>query len=102
MSSFEYAVAPRTVDVLPAQAGRRLTRRDAVLPLVLVLELLVGVAFGLAGSSGSSEVTSVPAKITVGTSPLVTVSPTLSPAAVVLGPHPPRDPFRSLVTTPVP
>lgn len=38
--------APPVLDVLPTGAGRRRTMRDAVLPLVLLGELLVGVWLG--------------------------------------------------------
>lgn len=79
MSSFEYTSAPRTVSVLPASATRRLTRRDGLLPLVLALELLAGIAFGLAAHSGSSDATSVPAKLTLGPS---TVRPVASVRAI--------------------
>ena len=83
MSSYEYTSAPRAVNVLPTRASRRLTRRDGLLPFVFALELLAGVAFGLASHSGSSDATSVPAKLTVGSAPLVTVQPSLQPMASV-------------------
>ena len=41
-----YDVAPSTRTVLPQHAHRRRSARDAVLPLVLGLELLAGVAYG--------------------------------------------------------
>lgn len=65
VSSFEYVAAPRAVNVLPSRVGRRITRRDGLLPLVLALELLVGVAFGLASHAGNSA-TGVPAKLSLG------------------------------------
>ena len=69
MSSFEprsgQSAAPRTVDVLPARVSRRLTRRDGLLPLVLVAELVAGIAFGLA-SHAVDHASSVPAKLTLG------------------------------------
>src|SRR3954454_5572038 len=55
--------APAALDVLPSHAARRLTRRDGLLPLVLAVELLAGVAFGLAGSSGSSAAAGAPAQL---------------------------------------
>ena len=73
VSSYSYAAIPRTRNVLPAHAARRLTRRDGLLPLVLALELAAGVVFGLAGQSGSSDAGSLPATITLGSAPLVTV-----------------------------
>jgi hypothetical protein len=63
VSSSTHGGAPRAVDVLPSRASRRLTRRDGVLPLVLAMELLAGVAFGVAGSSGSSAAASAPAEL---------------------------------------
>jgi hypothetical protein len=51
VSTVEHAPAPRAVDVLPSRVSRRLTRRDGLLPLVLTLELLVGVLFGIVGAS---------------------------------------------------
>lgn len=65
-SSFGGTGAPRTVDVLPSHVGRRLTRRDTLLPLILAAELVAGIAFGLASHSGSGDATSVPAKLTLG------------------------------------
>jgi len=37
-----------SLTVLPERVSRRVTRRDGVLPLVLLLELLTGVLFGMA------------------------------------------------------
>ena len=127
MSSIDYVIAPRSVDVLPAHASRRVTRRDGVLPLVLALELLAGVAFGLAAHSADSTATSVPAKLqlapvaqvtVLASDPIVSVVPrttpaygppvgpllpgTVRPAAPVAVPpaykkHAPRNPFGALV-----
>jgi hypothetical protein len=78
VSSYEYVSAPRAVTVLPSRVGRRLTRRDGLLPLVLALELVAGVAFGLAASSGSSA-TGVPERMTLGSG-----LPSLQPVAHVV------------------
>jgi hypothetical protein len=86
VSSFEYAVAPRTVDVLPTRVARRVTSRDGLLPLVLSLELAVGMAFGLAAHSGGSGATSVPAKLTLAPVAQVTVLPSSAPSAPAYGP----------------
>jgi hypothetical protein len=48
MSSYAESAAWSST-VLPARVSRRVTRRDGVLPLVLLLELLVGVVFGVVG-----------------------------------------------------
>ena len=114
MSNLEYRVSPRSVDVLPGKVTRRVTRRDGLLPLVFVLELLAGVAFGLAAHSGQSGVTtSVPARLTFAPVAQVTVLPAaaavgpavgplrpgtvrpqvVEPAAPVLHRHAPRNPF---------
>jgi hypothetical protein len=61
--------------VLPARVPRRLTRRDGLLPVILALELVAGVAVGLASSSGSSDTTSVPAKLTLTPVGLVMTAP---------------------------
>jgi hypothetical protein len=84
VSSYEYVAAPRSVNVLPTSVARRLTRRDGLLPLILALELVVGVAFGLASHSGDGEATSVPAKLTLGAAPVVTVLPSTQPVAHVV------------------
>jgi hypothetical protein len=84
VSSYEYVSAPRAVNVLPRRVTRRLSRRDGLLPLVLALELAAGVAFGLAAHTGSSAVTSVPAKLTLGSEDLVTVLPSVRPMAHVV------------------
>jgi hypothetical protein len=81
VSSIEYAAAPRSVNVLPTRASRKLTRRDGLLPLVLAVELFVGVAFGLASTAGSSQATSVPARITLEPIALVTVLASSAPVA---------------------
>ena len=101
MSSLGYVVAPRSVDVLPSKVARRVTRRDGLLPLVFAVELLAGVAFGLAAHSGHSSATSVPARLSLAPVAQVTVVP---PAAPVAGPapvrrHAPRNPFGALVHT---
>ena len=49
MSSYADA-ASWSLTVLPDRVSRRVTRRDGVLPLVLLLELLTGVVFGIVGS----------------------------------------------------
>ena len=92
MSSIDYAAAPRAVDVLPRSAARRLTRRDGLLPLVLALELVTGIAFGLAGAAGSSNATSVPARMTLSAAPIVTVLPSTRPVAQVVTVQPSRAP----------
>jgi hypothetical protein len=84
VTSFEYVSAPRAVTVLPSRVGRRLTRRDGVLPLVLALELVAGVAFGLAAASGGSSATGVPERMTLGSGPIVTVLPSMRPVAHVV------------------
>jgi hypothetical protein len=76
VSTLEYVAASRTVDVLPTHAMRRLTRRDGLLPLVLALELAVGVGFGVASHAGSSDATSVPARLTLAAAP---VGPAIGP-----------------------
>lgn len=86
MSSLEYAVAPRSVDVLPKRVARRLTRRDGLLPLVLSLELVVGMAFGLAAHAGDSGATSVPAKLRLAPVAKVTVLPSSAPTTPTYGP----------------
>jgi hypothetical protein len=48
MSSYVESVGWSTT-VLPVRVSRRVTRRDGLLPLVLLLELLTGVVFGLVG-----------------------------------------------------
>ncbi|MCU1590433.1 MAG: hypothetical protein JWP11_1689 [Frankiales bacterium] len=84
MSSYDYTAAPRAVNVLPSRVSRRITRRDGLLPVVLVLELLVGVAFGIAGHAGASGASSVPAKLTLAPVALVTVVPSAVPVATVV------------------
>ncbi len=125
MTSLEYASAARAVSVLPNHASRRLTRRDGLLPLVFALELLAGVAFGLASHSVSPDATSSSARLTLESA--VTLQPPLTPLANVtrltapvtpprIGPvapaveasvgapaassphHPPRDPFLALAS----
>jgi hypothetical protein len=128
VSSIAYEVAPRAVDVLPARATRRVTRRDGLLPLVFALELLAGVAFGVAAGSGQSTATGVPARLTLAPVAQVTVlasPPTAPPFGPAVGPllpgtvrppaapdlvtvappaapkHAPRNPFGVLVRTAV-
>ncbi|MDX6198404.1 MAG: hypothetical protein QOJ79_1555 [Actinomycetota bacterium] len=87
MSSLEYPVAPRSVDVLPARVTRRLTRRDGLLPLVFAVELLAGIAFGVAAHSGEAAPTSTPAPLSLAPVALVTVLPSTAPALdPVVGP----------------
>lgn len=87
------------VTVLPRRATRRVTRRDGVLPMVLVLELLTGIAFGVAGTAGGTDAVSASAGITLGPAPVVTVMPStrpvaqVLPAAPVVPTHAARDPF---------
>ena len=103
MSSLEYAVSPRAVDVLPSKVARRLTRRDGLLPLVFALELLTGLAFGLAAHSGDTGAAGVPARLTL--SPVAQVGVQLPVAAAVPVPtptvrkHAPVNPFGALVHT---
>jgi hypothetical protein len=84
MSSLAGSGAPRTLDVLPSHASRRLTRRDGLLPMVLALELLAGVAFGLAGHAGS-EATSVSAKLTLGSPATTRLAPSHLVSRVTAG-----------------
>ena len=124
MSSYDFRVAPRSVDVLPSRARRRVTRRDGVLPLVLVLELVTGMAFGLAWAGGQSTTTAVPARLQLAPVALVTVLPSSGPVvgpavgplvpgsvraplvadteppAVTVQRHAARNPFAALVTVP--
>lgn len=87
MSGLDYVPsAPRAVSVLPSHARRQLTRRDGLLPLVLALELLAGVVFGLAAHAGSSTATSVPARLTLGSA--VLPSSSLRPMASVVAAGP--------------
>jgi hypothetical protein len=126
MSSYDYRVAPRSVDVLPSRSRRRLTRRDGVLPLVLSLELVAGMAFGLAWADGQSTTVAVPAKLQLAPVALVTVLPSSAPlVGPAVGPlvpgsvraplvqeaapqvvtvrrHAPRNPFGALVTVSAP
>ncbi|MCW2572136.1 MAG: hypothetical protein JWO88_2194, partial [Frankiales bacterium] len=75
MSASGYAAAPRAVTVLPSRAPRRLTRRDGLVPAILAVELMAGVAFGVAASSGTSETTTVPARLTLAPVALVLTAP---------------------------
>ena len=100
MSSVEYTVAPRAVDVLPSRAMRRLTRRDGLLPLVFTLELMTGIAFGLAAHSGAGGAV-VPAKLSFAPSVQVQVPVPATTATALATPfvrrHAPRNPFGALV-----
>jgi len=104
VSTFEHAVAPRAVDVLPAKATRRVTRRDGLLPLVFVLELLTGVVFGLAANSGAPAASSAPTKLSLAPAAQVTVLPSSAPAyGPAVGPLLPgqvRPPVAVSVTAP--
>ena len=95
MSASGYAAAPRALNVLPSHAPRRLTRRDGLVPAILALELVAGIAFGLAGSSGSADTASVPARLTIAPVALVLTAPvgppvpplvTVRPSAAALQP----------------
>jgi hypothetical protein len=113
VSSYEYVSAPRAVTVLPKRVGRRITRRDALLPLVLALELVTGIAFGLASHAGDDGATSVPAKVSLGpvnpmahvvggtTQPLAAAGPVApTPVGPAVGPLLPGQ-VRPVVVAPV-
>lgn len=51
--------------MLPARATRRVTRRDGLLPLVFAVELLAGIAFGVAAHSGASSIGTAPTRLTL-------------------------------------
>ena len=102
MSSFTYSAAPRSVDVLPRKARRRVTLRDGLLPLVFSLELLVGIVFGMAAHSSESAASGAPAGPSL--APVAQVSPIFAaaPVATVVPAAPPRthapvNPFGALV-----
>jgi hypothetical protein len=75
VSASGYAAAPRAVTVLPSRAPRRLTRRDGLVPAILAVELMAGVAFGVAASSGTSDTTVVPARLRLAPVALVLTAP---------------------------
>jgi hypothetical protein len=102
VSSLATSAAPSAVTVLPAKASRRVTRRDGLLPLVWTLELLVGVAFGLAAHSGGPVAAGAAARVPL--APVSEVAALSSSAPVTtlipvtpVRTHAPRNPFGALV-----
>ena len=86
-------------DVLPAGVRRRLSRRDGMLPLVLMGELMAGMALGAVWPSLTAATAPVAPQTTTTTAvttqpivPRVPITPP-SPSAVPVVMHPPRNPF---------
>jgi hypothetical protein len=100
--TIDETIAPRAIDVLPARATRRVTRRDGLLPLVFVVELLAGIAFGMAAHSGDSGASAVPAKLSLTpvaqVTPLAVSAPAYGPAIGPLRPGTVRPPTAAVAT----
>ena len=102
VSTLAADAAVRAVDVLPRRASRRMTRRDGLLPVVFVVELLAGVAFGLAAHSGHSSLGDAAQQAPfVPTTRMTVVAQATTPISVQpqVRRHAPRNPFGSLVRT---
>ena len=86
-----------TSDVLPAGVRRRLSRRDALLPAVLLGELVAGMMLGMAWQVAST-VPVVPARPPISavstTNTTIVVAPSVAPTAPPPPPRTePRNPF---------